>query len=336
MKKKLIDTILMQKKSAAHLAEVSAFAPANIALCKYWGKRNVALHLPVNNSLSISLSHLGTTTKLAIHDDLIDKIVVNNQVMGKSSFFSQRLIAFLNMFRDKETHFLVETSSNLPIAAGLASSASGFAALTLCLNQLYRWDLSKKELSILARLGSGSAARSLWHGFVKWHAGDLNNGTDSYAEKLNIIWEELCIGILVLDKKRKKISSSDAMAATLAQSNLYRSTWRNKANADCLSVEKAIREKNIALLGSITQRNSIYMHQTMRDCSPPITYNTLATDQAIDKILSLQEIHNIYFTQDAGPNIFLLFLKKDISIVLKYFPSAIIVFPFKKSRRVYV
>ena len=335
MKQKVVENVLMQKKNLPQLMTSSAFAPSNIALCKYWGKRNTVLRLPMNNSLSVSLGQWGTTTKLTILNEQYDKIFLNNQQMTNDTVFSKRLIGFLNLFRtsvDRIT-FLVETHSNLPIAAGLASSASGFAALTVALNKLFGWDLSKEELSILARLGSGSATRSLWHGFVKWHAGHLDDGMDSYAEKINVTWEELCIGLLILDQGKKKISSSSAMAQVMDQSTLYK-TWPRKANIDFCLLEQAIKQKNIAVLGSVAQKNSARMHATMQDISPPIIYNTATTNEMINTVLSLQaQKHDIYFTQDAGPNLVLLFLKKDLRTVLKYFSPVKIIFPFASKNR---
>lgn len=156
----------------------SAYAPTNIALCKYWGKRNQQINLPLTSSLSIALPSKGARTHIKQHTH--DQVVLNGQLLAMDSTFVKRLASFLDLFRDESTWALsVDIEMNIPVAAGLASSACGFAALVLSLDDLFGWQLSKKELSILARLGSGSASRSLWNGFVEWHAGEQEDGMDS-------------------------------------------------------------------------------------------------------------------------------------------------------------
>jgi diphosphomevalonate decarboxylase len=330
MKQNIVHNILLGQQHVPKHHTAHAFAPSNIALCKYWGKRNESLRLPMNNSLSISLGEYGTHTSITVIDDKRDKIFFNRKEIGHHTAFSKRLINFLDLFRVEKNkpYFLIETAANLPVCAGFASSASGFAALTLALQKLFDWHLTKEKLSILARLGSGSAARSLWHGFVKWHAGHLNNGMDSYAEKIPLTWNQLCIGLLVIAAKKKKISSSHAMAHTILQSKRY-TTWPQTAHQHCLVIEKAIKEKNMILLGQTAQQNSIDMHAVMHASDPPINYNTPQTNAAIHQILGLQKKkHAIYFTQDAGSNLILLFTQQDMPIVLHYFPQVKVILPF--------
>src|SRR3990167_3164180 len=199
-KKEFIQALLKNHSSTPDESLVSAYAPSNIALVKYWGKRNTELNLPVTSSLSISLAHRGVTTSLKLNEEKSDTLIINGKHESLDSSFGKRLIAFLDLFRPKNKSFYVITQSNLPIAAGLASFAAGFAALTLALNLLFNWHLSDQELSIIARLGSGSAERSLWNGFVEWHKGTKENGSDSFAEPLDITWPELRIGLLILDR----------------------------------------------------------------------------------------------------------------------------------------
>ena len=116
-----------------HGQQAEAFAPSNIALCKYWGKRETELNLPINGSLSISLGDLGSKTTLSEAD--VDQVWLNGERLDNDSSFATKVIAFLNLFRrDLEQPVKVETVNNIPTAAGLASSASGFAALTLAIN----------------------------------------------------------------------------------------------------------------------------------------------------------------------------------------------------------
>ena len=230
---------------------------------------------------------------------------------------------FLNLFRPKKK-WLVEVDINmdLPVAAGLASSASGFASLTAALNDLFDWHLSQRELSILARLGSGSASRSLWAGFVEWHAGVQADGMDSFGEPLPFEWPELTVGILPISMNEKPISSRDAMQHTVSTSMLYEN-WPKKVLQDLIILKQALHTKNFSLLGGTSESNAMTMHATMLSSWPPICYFLPETIAAMHKIWQLrQEGLQLYFTEDAGPNLKLLFLGKDKKAVQEHFPEA--------------
>jgi len=310
-----------------------AFAPSNIALCKYWGKRDANLNLPVNSSLSISLGNKGAVTKVSVNN--IDQVILNNNLISEQNNFYKKIVSFLNLLRDqnvlinKKMFFKIDTNSNLPIAAGLASSASGFAALVKALDQLFDWNLSLKQLSILARLGSGSASRSLWNGFVKWHAGIKEDGTDSFAEPIDLVWPELCVGLLVVDNQEKYISSREAMQISVKTSPLYYA-WQQLATKDLNTLETSIKTKNFSLFGATAEANALAMHAIMLSSRPAIIYSNSNTISNIKKIWKLRHHDNInlYFTQDAGPNLKLLFLYKDFAIVKEAFPELELIRPF--------
>lgn len=299
-----------------------AFAPTNIALCKYWGKRDGELNLPHTSSLSVALPDKGTFTSFAVHDLDRDIIILNEKEILPESPFAKRLQVFLNLFRPENNwHLKIDIKMNIPLAAGLASSASGFAALTLALADLFAWELSKRDLSILARLGSGSAARSFWRGFVEWHAGVAADGMDSFAEPLSFTWDELCIGILCLNANEKAISSREAMQRTVNSSFLY-AHWPKKVAEDLVAVKDALQAKNFSLLGSTVESNALTMHATMLLSSPPICYFLPETIAAMHKVWQLrQQGFEIYFTQDAGPNLKLLFLECEKEKVKTVFPD---------------
>lgn len=187
---------------------ITTFAPVNIALIKYWGKRDDQLNLPVTNSLSIALPTKGTTTTIRINHTTHDTYWLNGESVDKNSEFFNRLHYFCDLFRFHPSyHFDIDTKNNIPTAAGLASSASGFAALTLAFNQLFRLTLEKSELSILARLGSGSACRSLWDGCVEWEKGQREDGLDSFAhpyEAATSFLDSIGVGLLIFAKEKKK------------------------------------------------------------------------------------------------------------------------------------
>lgn len=306
-----------------------AFAPTNIALCKYWGKRNQVLNLPVTSSLSISLGNKGASVELTLSAEKHDVFTLNNEQVDMSSGFAKRLIAFLDLFRTEEKqYFSAVIHSTVPIAAGLASSACGFASIVKALNDLFGWQLAERELSILARLGSGSASRSIWQGFVEWHAGVSADGMDSFAEPITSMWSDLRIGLLIMDAGKKAISSREAMQRTVETSSLY-TAWPTQVEHDLRLIKEAIQNQDFHLLGQTAEANAMAMHATMLSAWPPITYalpETLTTMQTIWRLR--KEGLPLYFTQDAGPNLKLLFQAKDEKQVRAAFPSVDIVTPF--------
>jgi diphosphomevalonate decarboxylase len=299
-----------------------AFAPTNIALCKYWGKRDAELNLPVTSSLSVALPDKGAMTNIALRDQAPDAIILNGKALPANSEFAQRTKDYLDLFRpQKNWHLYIDINVNIPIAAGLASSACGFASLVAALNDLFAWKLDKRELSILARLGSGSAARSFWTGFVEWHAGVMSDGMDSYAEPLSYEWPELYVGLLPISDKQKPISSRDAMEHTVNSSILY-SDWPKKVARDMVMQRQALQIKNFSLLAGTAESNALTMHATILSSWPPICYFLPDTIAAMHQIWNLRrEGLEVYFTEDAGPNLKLLFLEKDKAAVQAAFPQ---------------
>jgi diphosphomevalonate decarboxylase len=306
------------------------YAPTNIALCKYWGKRNTALNLPVTSSLSIALPDKGAMTNLTLREGGHDLVILNGKELPNDSKFVTRLSSYLDIFRvQRQWHLNVDINMSVPVAAGLASSACGFASLVSALNDLCDWQLSLRDLSILARLGSGSASRSLWSGFVEWHAGVQSDGMDSYSEPLEFEWPNMCVGILSISEEQKPISSSEAMQRTVNSSSLY-SNWPKKVSQDLAILKQALQVKNFALLGGTAESNALTMHATMLSSWPPICYFLPETISAIQKVWDLrQEGLEIFFTEDAGPNLKLLFLDKDEELVKEQFPGVEIIKVFE-------
>ena len=323
----IVRTILHDRPEKLH-EPATAFAPSNIALCKYWGKRDEELNLPVNGSLSISLGHLGTETTIQrCHGT--DRITHDGELLPADTSFAQRVSRFLDLFRsDPDQGFKVETNNNIPTAAGLASSASGFAALVQALCNLHGWDLSMSDRSILARLGSGSACRSLAEGFVEWHPGKRDDGMDSYGERLDVTWPNFRIATITLADTEKPVGSRAAMKQTRATSALYRS-WPDKATADLTTIRAAILTQDFHQLGQTAENNSLSMHATMIGAWPPIVY---WIPESLAVMHRVWEIRNksvpVYFTMDAGPNVKLLFEKENEEQVHAHFPNAEVIQPF--------
>ncbi|MBN1479791.1 diphosphomevalonate decarboxylase [candidate division KSB1 bacterium] len=305
-----------------------AFAPSNIALCKYWGKRNAELNLPINSSLSISLGHLGTETVIS-QNESSDDMWLNDRHLDADETFAKRLIAYLNLFRPSPDFFFkISTTNNFPTAAGLASSASGYAALILALDDFFDWNLEGKALSILARLGSGSASRSVYQGFVQWYRGASDDGMDSYAEQLPEVWPELRLAVLTVSHATKPVSSTEGMQKTVETSTLYKS-WPEKAERDLDLLRTAIQYKYFEQLGSVAESNALAMHATMIDTSPPVLYWLPETVAIFRKIWHLRrQGEQLYFTIDAGPNVKLLYEKPDEKMIQNHFPHAEIINPF--------
>lgn len=318
----MISEILKQKKLTPQKEQGSAFAPTNIAVCKYWGKRDTFLNLPTHSSLSITLPTKGTHTVIRLCES--ETYTLNDE--RQDSSFGKRVKGFLELFPFRET-FSIESFNTVPLAAGVASSASGFAALVLALDDLYAWHLSRQELSILARIGSGSACRSLWNGFVEWQEGERADGMDSHGVPLEIPWSDLRVGLLLLDTHPKAVSSRNAMEAT--KKSPFYEKWPKIAEHDLSALKEAIAQQDFQTFGQVSESNALSMHALMLSARPAISYFIPQTWEMIEKIWRYrQQGLDLYFTQDAGPNLKLLFLEKDQESVENLFPEAEILRPF--------
>lgn len=303
------------------------FAPSNIALCKYWGKRDVELNLPVNSSLSVSLAHLGSRTKVSVSDS--DQVWLNGAQVAAGDKFARKVIAFIDLFRRGTDHCVrVETENNIPTAAGLASSASGFAALMLAIDQFYGLNLEPSVLSAFARMGSGSASRSLYEGFVEWQMGIREDGMDSFALPLDVRWPQLRIGLLKVDTGEKAIDSRAGMNRTVDTAHLYQS-WPLQAAADLERLHQAIADQSFTCLGETAEQNALSMHATMIASWPPLLYwqpDSVAAMQTVWQARA--EGLELYFTMDAGPNLKLLFTADAETAVNQRFPGLEVIRPF--------
>lgn len=300
---------------------ITTCANANIALIKYWGKRDETLFLPTKSSLSVTLSSLTTTTKISSTTKNQDEITINaKRARGKAG---KKIIHFLDLFRrpyGTALRFKIITENNFPTGAGLASSASGFAALALGFNQICHLRLSPRALSMLARQGSGSACRSIFGGFVIWHKGKHLDGQDSFAEQLfpESFWPDFRILVVVIQEQEKKISSREAMNLTVKTSSSYQS-WIEESEKRLPLMIKAIKEKNLEKVGELAETDCLGMHQTMHDAHPSINYWQPTTQAIIEAVKELREqkIH-CYFTIDAGPNVKIIYKRQDQEKIIEY------------------
>ena len=277
-------------------------SPINIALIKYWGKADEKNVLPTTTSLSLTLSDLWTETTISPNERTI--FTLNNQPMKKDEM--QRLKPVLSHFPN--TPFSLETFNNFPTAAGLASSASGVAALTVALDRFFKTGFSFDQLVDITRVGSGSAVRSLVDGFALWHQeGHVSSLPNPFPD-----WRML---IVVVSKEKKAISSRDAMKITQQTAPSY-PRWIQQSEVDLKEMLRAIQEKDPHAVGQIMERNSEALHAVMKDSQPSIIYQQ-ATSLAILAFVKIlrKTIPFLYTTMDAGPNVKILVNAQDAEAV---------------------
>jgi diphosphomevalonate decarboxylase len=293
------------------------FSPTNIALAKYWGKRNTELNLPSNSSVSVTLDGLGSTTKVLIDSKLKNDVFILNKKLIESEEELKKIKKILNIFRkllNKEIYFYIESENNFPTASGLASSASGISALVSACNIETGLNLSNEKLMEISRLGSGSSCRSFFGGFVFWDKGVQIDGSDSIAYQIapHTHWQDLKIIVLVFNTEKKKLSSTKAMLLSQETSPFF-NLWPQYAENSAHEIKKYILEKNFLMLASEAQNNCIRMHSTIMSSNPSIFYwneNTFKTILFIEKLRTENRL-NVFFTIDAGANVVLFYLKED-------------------------
>jgi len=291
-----------------------ARACANIALVKYWGKRDAQLNLPAAGSLSLTLDALVTTTQVTFDPGLIGDELVLDGVAAKPAELA-RTREFLDLVRAAaqiRTHARVVSKNEFPTASGLASSASGYAALAVAAVAAAGQVMSARQLSILARRGSGSAARSVFGGFVRMHAGisdvsgaDRDDGTGAFAEPIGspLTARVRMVIAIVGGGAPKSHGSRDAMDHTAATSPLYRA-WLELVPRDLAAAEAALATGDLEQLGAITEGNALAMHASAIAARPAVIYWQPATLAALAEVRALRAAgHAAWATMDAGPHV---------------------------------
>ncbi|NWR27053.1 MVD1 decarboxylase, partial [Tachuris rubrigastra] len=327
------------------LAMATCTAPVNIAVIKYWGKRDTDLILPINSSLSVTLhqDQLKTTTTAAASRDFTeDRLWLNGAEVDVGH---PRVQACLREVRrlarkrrggseDAATLSLlsykvhIASENNFPTAAGLASSAAGYACLVSALARLYGVE---DELSEVARRGSGSACRSMWGGFVQWQRGERPDGTDSLAHQVapETHWPELRVLVLVVSGQKKPVASTAGMQTSVETSPLLKHRAEVVVPERLAQMMRHIRERDFEGFGQLAMRDSNQFHATCLDTFPPIFYlNDLSRH-----IIALAHRYNAHhghtkvaYTFDAGPNAVIFALADTVDefveVVRRSFPPA--------------
>lgn len=291
--------------------KATARANTNIAIIKYWGKRDENLFLPMNSSLSITLDKFYTITTVEFKEELKEDILIWNNSKG-SSTEQKKISCFLDIIRKYtgvKLYAHVTTENHVPTAAGFASSASGYAALAAAATKAIGINVTMEELSMIARQGSGSACRSVFGGFVEWDKGYLADGSDSVAKQLmdEKAWR-ISILSVVITSSTKKISSREGMKRTVETSPYYQS-WLDTVENDLELAKEAIKNRDFITLGQVMEENALKMHATMLASKPAIIYWEAGTMEVIHSVLMLRQGGiPAYFTIDAGPNVKVLCL----------------------------
>jgi diphosphomevalonate decarboxylase len=288
-----------------HERRATARAGANFALIKYWGKADARLNVPAVGSISITLDALFTETEVALAPALGgDELTLDGKRRDEDL---PKITACVDLLRHKagiHTRVRIASRNNFPTGAGLASSASGFAALVRAAEAVFGLTLSPRERSIVARQGSGSAARSIFGGFVEMHAGTAPDGSDSFAEPLlqSAEWP-LEVVIAVTAKGEKEIGSRSGMTRS-ASSSPYYAAWVAGQPPDLAAARAAIHARDFGVLAELAEHNCLKMHAAALAARPPLVYWNGATVECLHAVRRLRAGGvPVFFTIDAGPQL---------------------------------
>jgi len=293
------------------LQSATALAHPNIAFIKYWGNRDDQLRLPLTGSLSMALAGLETATRVSFDPDLTaDRFILNG--MEQSGAALDRVASFLDHVRRLAVlnrFAQVESTSNYPSGAGIASSAAAFAALALAASQASGLELSEVELSRLARLGSGSACRSVPGGFAEWLPG--SGDADSYAVQIAPPehWDLVDL-IVVVDRSEKVVGSS--AGHKLAETSPLQALRIAGVPERLEQCRTAILTRDFERLAQVVELDSEWMHAVMRTSKPPLYYWEPATEIVLWHVRAWRtEGHAVCSTVDAGPNVHVIALAQE-------------------------
>lgn len=299
---------------------ITARAHTNIALVKYWGKADTDLIIPQTSSISLTLDQFYTDTQVQFNPALTaDQVTVNQTVLSPDA--SRKVRHVLDLVRHQAgltTFARVSSQNHVPMAAGLASSASAFAALAGAASRAAGLDLSRTDLSRLARRGSGSATRSIFGGFVEWQAGhdDASSKAVPFMERVD--WP-IAMVALVLDPHQKKISSRQGMQSSVTTSPYY-AAWRDVVATDLATIKPAIQAQDFQQVGEILEANAMRMHALTLSANPPYSYFNGDSLVAMQTVRELREAGSAcYYTMDAGPNVKVFCQEADLPVITHRF-----------------
>ena len=309
------------------IGSVKAKCASNIALVKYWGKREV--QIPMNPSVSFTLNNSYTETELRFTPKSTDDFVVNVYLDGRlNEYFASKIYQFFERIEEyvpflRKFEFEIQTYNTFPHSSGIASSASGMGALALCLVDLeeklgaeFTENEKLKKASFLARLGSGSACRSVYPGLAVWGKSEFVEGSsDLYAipfpYEVHENFRNFRDTILLIDEGQKKVSSS--LGHKLMNNHPYAKKRFESANENLGKMVKILKDGNLKEFGELVEHEALSLHAMMMTSFPPFILMKPNTVAVIEKIRDFREQNgvNLYFTLDAGANVHLLYPEKE-------------------------
>ena len=279
---------------------------ANIAIIKYWGKKAEKEMVPATSSISLTLENMYTETTLSPlpADARADEFYINGQLQNEAEH--NKMSKIIDRYRPEGAGFVrIDTKNNMPTAAGLSSSSSGLSALVKACNAYFQLGLNRRELALEAKFASGSSSRSFYGPLAAW---DKDSG-EIYPVETDL---KLAMIMLVLEDQKKPISSRDGMKLCVETSTTFEE-WIRQSEQDYKDMLIYLKENDFEKVGALTEKNALAMHATTKTANPPFSYLTDASYEAMDFVRQLREQgESCYFTMDAGPNVKVLCLEKDL------------------------
>ena len=285
---------------------------ANIAIIKYWGKKDPIKMIPATSSISLTLENLFTETEISFitREEAIEKtgqasdlLYINGELQNEEQI--KKIAKVVNLFRDDGSQLVkIDTTNNMPTEAGLSSSSSGLSAAIKACNRLFDKNLSREELAQISKFASGSSSRSFFGPVGMW---DKDTGEVSEV-KTDL---KLAMIVLVLNEEKKIISSRKGMALCMETSTSF-DEWIRQSEIDFENMKKYLSEGDFSKVGDLTEENALRMHETTKNANPPFTYLTEKSFDAMEYVRELRKQgERCYFTMDAGPNVKVLCLEED-------------------------
>ncbi len=299
---------------------------ANIAIVKYWGKKDAKKMIPATSSISLTLNDMFTETEMEFISDEDIKISVEKEMKNgdykdkfsnmtdlfylngelQDSVHTEKISKVVDLFRENRSQKVkISTTNNMPTAAGLSSSSSGLSAVIKACNELFGKNYTQSELAQISKFGSGSSSRSFFGPIAAW-----DKDTGEICEVKTDL--KLAMIVLVLNENKKEISSRNGMELC-AKTSTYFDEWVKQSEIDFVNMKKYLAENDFEKVGTLTEENALRMHKTTETANPPFTYFNEKTYEAMDFVKNLRNNgEKCYFTMDAGPNVKVLCLEEDL------------------------
>ena len=306
---------------------------ANIAIVKYWGKKDAKKMIPATSSISLTLNDMFTETEMEFISDEDIKISVEKEMKNgdykdkfsdmadlfylngelQDSVHTEKISKVVDLFRENRSQKVkISTTNNMPTAAGLSSSSSGLSAVIKACNELFGKNYTQSELAQISKFGSGSSSRSFFGPIAAW-----DKDTGEICEVKTDL--KLAMIVLVLNENKKKISSRNGMELC-AKTSTYFDEWVKQSEIDFINMKKYLAENDFEKVGTLTEENALRMHKTTETANPPFSYFNEKTYEAMDFVKNLRNNgEKCYFTMDAGPNVKVLCLEEDLEKLAEIF-----------------